>query len=106
MGGASLTSSATVDGVPQLFRMSLDGQAAPLVRDYALDPVWSPRGDSVLYSGADVGTTFPVKAVDARGGPHAIRTLTLTRGARRLRFLAGRSTLGPCAGTSSTRTCG
>jgi dipeptidyl aminopeptidase/acylaminoacyl peptidase len=51
--------------------------------------VWSPAGDVLVYSGADVGTTFPVKAVTADGRPLPFPNLTLTRGARRLRFLYG-----------------
>ena len=91
--GASLTSAANVDGIPHLFHISLDGSAAPLVREYAVDPVWSPDGDFVVYSGPDVGTTFPIKAVTASGGPHPLPNLTLTRGARRLRFYERRRAL-------------
>ena len=43
-----------------------------------------------MYSGADVGTTFPLKAVTAAAKPYAIPNLTLTRGARRVRFVQGR----------------
>jgi Tol biopolymer transport system component len=91
--GASIISAVQVDGRPQLFRVLLDGAASPLVREYALDPVWSPGGDLLVYSGADVGTTFPVKAISAAGEPRAIPALTLTRGSRRLRFLPGRRAL-------------
>jgi len=91
--GRSITSAADVDGTPHLFNISLDGQATPLVRDYAVDPVWSPAGGFVVYSGADIGTTFAVKAVTANGTSYPIPNLTLTRGARRLRFLRGQPLL-------------
>ena len=91
--GRSITSAADVDGTPHLFNISLDGKATPLVRDYAVDPVWSPAGDFAVYSGADVGTTFAVKAVTANGTSYPIPNLTLTRGARRLRFLRGQPLL-------------
>ncbi len=91
--GQSITSAANVEGTPYLFRISLDGAHVPLVQEYALDPVWSPDGDFLVYSGADIGTTFKVKAVTAAARPHAIPNLTLTRGARRLRFLHGRRAL-------------
>ena len=91
--GRSITSAADVDGTPHLFNISLDGAATPLVRDYAVDPVWSPAGDFVVYSGADIGTTFAVKGVTANGTPHPVPDLTLTRGARRLRFLRGQRML-------------
>lgn len=87
--GASILSSADAGGTPHLFRIALDGSAALLVREYAIDPVWSPDGATVFYSGPDIGTTFPVKAVTAAGTPHPLPSLMLTRGARRLRFLAG-----------------
>jgi len=91
--GQSITSAANVDGTPRLFRISLDGAAVPLVQEYSLDPVWSPAGDFLVYSGADIGTTFPVKAVTAAASAYPFQNLTLTRGARRLRFLHGRRAL-------------
>jgi Tol biopolymer transport system component len=91
--GKSLSSAAIVNGASQLLRISLDGAAVPLVQEYATDPVWSPRGDFVVYSGPDIGTTFHLKAIDAGARPHAISNLTLTRGARRVRFLHTRPEL-------------
>ena len=57
------------------------------MKEYATDPVWDPSGTFLLYSGADVGTTFPVKAVTAAGAPVPLPNLILTRGARHLAFL-------------------
>ena len=91
--GTSVSSAAIVNGAPQLLRISLDGAAVPLVQNYAAYPAWSPRGDFVVFSGPDVGTTFQLEAVDAAGRPHAIPDLTLTRGARRVRFLHTRPAL-------------
>jgi Tol biopolymer transport system component len=91
--GSSITSAVNVDGTPHLFSISLDGSAAPLVRDYSVDPVWSPDGAFVVYSGPDIGTTFAVKAMTAEAGHHPLPDLTLTRGARRLRFFARRRAL-------------
>jgi len=65
----------------------------PFVGEYSIDPVWAPGGEFLVYSGADVGTTFPVKAVTAESTPFSIPALTLTRGARRLRFLNGSNAL-------------
>jgi dipeptidyl aminopeptidase/acylaminoacyl peptidase len=59
----------------------------PLVKEYSTDPAWSPSGAFLVYSGADVGTTFHVKAVGTDGTPRELPTLILTRGARRLVFL-------------------
>ena len=40
----------------------------------------------MAYSGADVGTTFPVHLAMADGGDSSLRAPTLTRGARHLVF--------------------
>ena len=68
---------------------STGGAPVPLVDEYSTDPVWAPSGRFLVYSGADVGTTFAVKAVNADGTPHVLPSLVLTRGARRLAFLGG-----------------
>jgi Tol biopolymer transport system component len=92
--GEALTAAAVVDGVPRLFRIPLRaGPPTPFVEEYSVDPVWSPDGDLVAYSGADVGTTFPVKAVRADAGAYRTASLTLTRGARHMAFLPGRRSL-------------
>jgi hypothetical protein len=56
------------------------------VSEYSIDPVWSPDGQFLIYSGADVGTTFPLRAVARDGRPYPIPALILTRGARRVAF--------------------
>ena len=81
-------------GVPHLFRVPVDGGSPiPFVQDYLVDPTWAPDGRFVVYSGADIGTTFSVKAVTAEAAPHPLPALTLTRGARHLAFLPGGRTL-------------
>ena len=87
--GQSLVSGATINGASHLVRIPLDGGPVSITQDVAIDPVWSPRGDFIVYSAADIGTEFPVKASTADGRPHPLPSLTLTRGARRLRFLEG-----------------
>jgi Tol biopolymer transport system component len=91
-GGSSITTAVNVDGTPRLFDVPLDGSPArPLANEYSIDPVWAPDGGFVVYSGADVGTTFRVEAAGADGARHPLPDLTLTRGARRLRFAGGRA---------------
>jgi Tol biopolymer transport system component len=88
--GQSLTSAASDRGVPHLFRVPVDGRPpAVLIGDYSVDPAWAPDGSFVVYSGPDIGTTFPVKAVTAEGAPHPLPTLTLTRGGRHVGFTPG-----------------
>lgn len=93
--GQSITSAADDSGSPHLYKIPLGGGAAPapFIRDYSVDPVWSPDGSFLVYSGADIGTTFPVKAIAANAEPRRLPELTLTRGARRLAFLPGGHTL-------------
>jgi Tol biopolymer transport system component len=85
--GRSIVSAAFYDGEPRLTRIFLDHSApVALVSEYSIDPVWSPDGGFLLYSGADVGTTFPIRAVAADGRPYPTAPLILTRGARRVAF--------------------
>jgi Tol biopolymer transport system component len=88
--GRWLAVAANRDGEPRLFKIPVGGGAPVLLgKDYAIDPIWSPSGEFLVYSGADVGTTFSVKAMSADGAPRKLPDLTLTRGARRLAFLGG-----------------
>ena len=84
----SITSAANDRGVPHLFRFPIDGRPPTvLTHEYSVDPAWAPDGRFAVYSGADVGTTFAVKAVTAEAAEYSLRALTLTRGARHLAFL-------------------
>lgn len=88
--GQWLAVAASRDGEPQLFKIPIGGGTPVLlVKEYSTDPLWAPSGQFLVYSGADVGTTFSVKAVSADGAPHHLPNLILTRGARRLAFLGG-----------------
>jgi Tol biopolymer transport system component/DNA-binding winged helix-turn-helix (wHTH) protein len=85
--GQSIVTAAVRDEEPRLTRIFLDG-APPqtLVAEYSVDPVWSPDGQFLVYSGADIGTTFPLRAAARDGRPYPLPTVILTRGARRLAF--------------------
>jgi Tol biopolymer transport system component len=86
--GQSITVAALVDGAPRLFTVPLDGRPpARLVEEHSIDPVWSPDGELVVYSGPDIGTTFPVKAVTGNAIAASMPKLTLSRGARRMAFM-------------------
>ncbi len=91
--GESIVSAVDADGTPQVSRIALDGAAVTLVREYSVDPVWSPGGDTIAYTGADIGPTFGVGAVTPTGARRPMPELLLPRGARRLRFLEGGRTL-------------
>jgi Tol biopolymer transport system component len=86
--GQSVVSAVVRDGEPRLTRIFLnDDSPLPLVAEYSIDPVWSPDGRFLVYSGADVGTTFPLRAAAADGRPYPLPSVILTRGARRVAFL-------------------
>ena len=88
--GQSITSAADDHGVPHLFRVPVDGGSPTLfVQEYSVDPTWAPDGRFVVYSGADIGTTFSIKAATADAAARPLPALTLTRGARHLIFLPG-----------------
>jgi Tol biopolymer transport system component len=88
--GNSITSAVNDHGLPRLFRLSVErGAPVPFVKEYSLDPVWAPDGRFAVYSGADIGTTFSIKAVEPDGTDHPIPAVTLTRGARKVVFAPG-----------------
>jgi hypothetical protein len=78
-----VTVGAMVDGIARLFSVPLDGTApTPLVDERSVDPVWSSDGSRLLYSGPDIGTTFPVKTL-VRGASADLKPkLMLSRGSR------------------------
>jgi hypothetical protein len=83
----SIVTAVVRDGEPRLTRIFLNGDAPlPMVSEYSIDPVWSPDGRFLVYSGADVGTTFPLRAAAADGRPYPLPSVMLTRGARRVAF--------------------
>jgi Tol biopolymer transport system component len=83
----SIVGATVLDGEPRLARIFLDGSAPrPMVPDYSVDPVWSPDGKYFVYSGAQVATTFQLRASAPDGRPYAMPGLILTLGARRVAF--------------------
>jgi Tol biopolymer transport system component len=61
--------------------------------EQSLNPVWSPDGGFLVYSGVQVGTALPIKAIGADGKPHRLPELILSRGENRFAFLPGRPVL-------------
>ena len=92
--GQSVVFATVRDAEPRLTRFFLDGAPPlPLLSEYSVDPVWSPDGHFLVYSGADVGTTFPLRAAAADGRPFPLPSVMLTRGARRVAFFRDAQTL-------------
>jgi Tol biopolymer transport system component len=92
--GRSITVAALRDGVPRLVSVPLDGgPPVPIVEDYSTDPSWSPDGRFLVYSGAEVGPAFDVRAVTADGRPVELPRIRLSRGARRIGVVEGGAAL-------------
>jgi serine/threonine protein kinase len=53
-----------------------------------LDPVWSPRGDLIVYCGTQVFTVTPLLAVHPDGTPAKLPEINVQRQGERVRFLA------------------
>jgi Tol biopolymer transport system component/predicted Ser/Thr protein kinase len=78
-------SDATGEG---LFKLPVDGSAAVrLVTGAALDPVWSPDGDLIVYGGAQVFALMPLQGVRPDGTPVDLPSITVRREGERVRFL-------------------
>jgi Tol biopolymer transport system component len=83
----SIVAAALHEGEPRLMSFNpAGGSPVPLVYEYSRDPVWSPDGQFLLYSGADVGVTIPLRAVEPDGTPYPLPAVMLPRGARRVVF--------------------
>jgi Tol biopolymer transport system component len=83
--GRTITVAALRNGAPRLVSVPLDGgPPVPILEDYSTDPVWAPDGRFLVYSGAEVGPSFEVRAVRADGQPVELPRMRLSRGARRI----------------------
>jgi Tol biopolymer transport system component len=92
--GNSITTAANDHGVPRLFRVPIDGRPpVRFLQEYSVDPAWAPDGRLVVYSGPDIGTIFPVNAVNVDATEQPLEAMRLTRGARHMTFLAKGRTL-------------
>jgi tricorn protease-like protein len=87
--GKWIAIGAMQDAAPRLFKIPLDGGAPAALGDgFAVNPVWSPSGQYLVFAGADVGTNFRVGAVNADGTPRILPELVLSRGSSRFVFLS------------------
>ena len=64
------------------------GGGAPIrLANLGFNPVWSPKGDLIVYSGDNVGGDTPLSAVTPAGEPVDIPALSVSFGGERFRFL-------------------
>ena len=72
----------------RVFKVPANGGAPiRLVDSVSSNPVWSPDGTFILYSGTPRGRSVPVKAVTPDGKTHAMPSLTVDRVGDSYRFL-------------------
>ena len=71
-----------------LFKLPADGGApVRIATGQFLDPVWSPRGDLIVYGGTQVFTQMPLLAVHPDGTPAQLPEINVRRDGERARFL-------------------
>jgi Tol biopolymer transport system component len=77
-----------------LFKIPIDGGSPVRLRSGpALDPVWSPAGNLIVYSGANVFTNVPLAGVRPDGTPVELPAINVLREGERARFLPDGSAL-------------
>jgi Tol biopolymer transport system component len=75
-------------GSEGLFKVPVGGGApVRLASGRASDPVWSPDGGLIVYTGATVAAHAPLLAVRDDGTPIEMPPIALRRGGERYRFL-------------------
>jgi WD40-like Beta Propeller Repeat len=73
---------------PGLFKLPVgEGEPTRLVEGPALNPVWSPDGGLIVYSGANVGPLAPLRAVRPDGALLDLPAIQLRVEGERYRFL-------------------
>jgi Tol biopolymer transport system component len=79
---------------PGLFKIPVEsGAPVRLTKGVALNPVWSPDGSLIVYTGAAVGVTGPLLMVHPDGSPREAPPIQLQVGGTRYRFVPGRQEL-------------
>ena len=76
------------DRGPGLFKIPLDhGAPVRLIDGTATDPVWSPSGDMIVYTGANVSVDAPLLAIRADGTKVELPPIRVRVEGKRYRFL-------------------
>ena len=65
------------------------GEPVRLVDSVSANPVWSPNGKVILYSGASRARIVPLKGVTPEGQPYPITAISVDRVGDSYRFLPG-----------------
>jgi serine/threonine protein kinase len=86
--GQWLVTGGYEGGAQGLFRIPVDGGPPERIIDgEALNPVWSPNGDLIVYAGAQVNVNSPLLAVRPDGDAVELPEIEVFRWGQRTRFL-------------------
>jgi len=86
--GKWIVAAGSDRGGPGLFKLPADGGSpVRIATGPFLDPVWSPRGDLIVYGGTQVFTLMPLLAIHPDGTPEKLPEINLQRDGERARFL-------------------
>jgi Tol biopolymer transport system component len=86
--GEWLVAGGSKAGVPGLFKIPLDGNPPLRISDgEVLNPVWSPDGRLIVYTGRQVEAVAPLTAVRPDGTPVKMPDIALLRRGERMRFM-------------------
>jgi Tol biopolymer transport system component len=69
------------------------GSPVRLVDSVSSNPVWSPTGEFILYSGTPRARSVPIKAVTPDGRPYPVPAISVDRVGDSYRFLPGSNDL-------------
>jgi Tol biopolymer transport system component len=79
---------------PGVFKVPMEGGApVRLVANAGFDPVWSPDGSLIVYTGEVVAASAPLLAVRPDGAPVELPAIQVRTGGQRHRFLPGSESL-------------
>jgi serine/threonine protein kinase/dipeptidyl aminopeptidase/acylaminoacyl peptidase len=86
--GRWIVTGGSAGGVQGLFKIPVDGGVPERIADgEALNPVWSPNGDLIVYAGAQVNVVGPLVGVSPDGEPVDLPEIEIFRSGERMRFL-------------------
>jgi serine/threonine protein kinase/Tol biopolymer transport system component len=86
--GRWVITGGSAEGEQGLFKIAVDGSGSELIANgEAMNPVWSPDGNLIVYSGAQVNVVTPLLAVRPDGAPVEIPAIEVFRDGERMRFL-------------------
>ena len=108
MGIGSWQAGWTATG-PGLFKIPVEGgDPQRLANGTVTNPVWSPDGSVIVYTGAVVGLTGPLLMIRPDGTPDEAPAIRVRVGSERYRFVPGRQELVyvPTASQTAARTFG